>query len=50
MSIMNEDDWKIILANRKNINKKNGAWEVPEESASEDLSDVDLNFDTKGDN
>lgn len=49
MSITNEDDWKIIRANRRNTNKKNGAWEVPEEVESEDLSTLDLDFDREGD-
>lgn len=50
MSITNENDWKIIRANRKNsLKDKTRAWEVQEESESvEDLSDIDLNFDREG--
>lgn len=49
MSMTNKDDWKIIMHNRKNINKKDRVWEYPEEEQTEDLSDIELNFDREGD-
>jgi len=44
MSITNKDDWKIIMHNRKNVNKKDRVWEYPEEEQAEDLSDIELDF------